>query len=537
MKIDRRQGLKGAAGAALLAAMPGAARAQSRAETLRQVTGNAVNSLDPTAPGSTRESFGIAMNVYDRLVAFGRKEIPGGWSFDEKTIRGELAQSYETSPDGLKFTFHLRPDAVWHDGSPVTADDVKWSLDRAVSAKSLAPPQMATGSLTKPEQFRVVDPHTVEVVLDKPDRLALANLCTPYAIMVNSKLAKQHATADDPWAQAWMKANTAAGGAYMVESMRPGEQVVLRRNDKWQGGIDGKLPFFLRVISQTVPEAATRANLIEKGDADLSIDLAASDIPALQQRGRVKIVSVPQTNGFTHIAFNTRVAPFDNVKVRQAIAAAMPYEDMFKAAIFSRGKRLFGADWSGTPPNGDFPVAMPLHTDPAAAKKLLAEAGFPEGFSTSFSYSAGQAATAEPMASLIKESLGRIGIAVDIQKMPDAQFNTMEAEKKLVFFTDGATAWLPAPDYFFRIYFVGDQRWNFSNWNNQEVVKLTQQAQFERDPAVYDKLCQRMVELLAAETPQLMMWQPNHDAVMTPKIDGYTYWFYRQVDFRDLSRV
>ncbi len=537
MNIDRRQGLKGAAGLALMAALPHAAAAQTRAETLRQVTGNAVNSLDPTAPGSTRESFGISMNVYDRLVAFGRKQIESGWVFDQDHIHGELAESYEMSPDGLKITFKLRPDAVWHDGGPVTAEDVKWSLDRAVSAKSLAPPQMATGSLTKPEQFRIVDAHTVEVVLEKPDRLALGNLCTPYAIMVNSKLAKQHATPDDPWAQAWMKENTAAGGAYMVESMRPGEQVVLRRNEKWKGGIGGKLPFFLRVISQTVPEAATRANLIEKGDADLSIDLQASDIPALAQRGRVKIVSIPITNGFTHIAFNTRIAPFDNVKVRQAIAAALPYEDVFKAAIFGRGKPLFGAKWTGTPPNGSFPQPMPLNTDEALAKKLLAEAGFPEGFNTSFSYSAGQAASAEPMAALIKESLGRIGIKVDIQKMPDAQFNTMEAEKKLVFYTDGATAWLPAPDYFFRIYFVGDQRWNFSNWSNGEIVKLTRQAQFERDPATYEKLCTRMVELLGAEVPQLMMWEPNHDAVMTPKIEGYTYWFYRQVDFRDLRRV
>jgi peptide/nickel transport system substrate-binding protein len=537
MNIDRRQGLKGAAGLALMAALPHTAQAQSRAETLRQVTGNAVNSLDPTAPGSTRESFGISMNVYDRLVAFGRKQVDGNWVFDEKAIRGELAESYEVSPDGLKITLHLRPDAVWHDGSPVSAEDVKWSLDRAVSAKSLAAPQLATGSLTKTDQFRIADPHTIEVLLEKPDRLALGNLAVPYAIMINSKLAKQHATADDPWATAWMKQNTAAGGAYMVESMRPGEQVILRRNDKWKGGADGKLPFFLRVISQTVPEAATRANLIEKGDADLSIDLQASDIPALQQRGRVKIVSVPISNGFTHIAFNTRVAPFDNIKVRQAIAAAMPYEDMFKAAIFSRGKPLFGGKWSGTPPDGSFPTEMPLHTDEAAAKKLLGEAGFPEGFNTTFTFSAGQAASAEPMASLIKESLGRIGIKVDIQKMPDAQFNTMEAEKKLVFYTDGATAWLPAPDYFFRIYFVGDQRWNFSNWSNAEVVKLTQQAQFERDPVVYDKLCTRMVELLGAEVPQLMMWQPNHDAVMAPTVDGYTYWFYRQVDFRDLRRV
>lgn len=537
MTFNRRQGLKGAFGAAALAALPQGASAQTRAETLRYVTGNSVNSLDPTVPGSTRESFGVSMNVYDRLVAFGRKEIEGGWAFDHSSIRGELAESYEVSPDRLKFTFKLRRDATWHDGSPVTAEDVKWSLDRAVSAPSLAPPQLSTGSLTKPEQFRILDRHTIEVVVDRPDRLALSNLCVPYAIMINSRLAKQHATADDPWALNWLKENTAGSGAYIVENHRPGTQTTLRRNENWKGGVGGALPFFRRLIIQTVPEVATRANLIERGDADLAIDLQSSDVAAMQGRNRVKVVSVPQTNGFTHLAFNTRAAPYDNPKVRQAIAAALPYADMFQASIFGRGRALFGATWSGSPPSADFPQPMPLATDPERAKRLLTEAGFPNGFSTSFSFSAGLSATMEPLAALVKESLEKIGINVEIRKVPDAQFNTQQSEKTIPFFADGATAWLPATDYYFRLYFTRDQRWNFSNLNNPEMNVLTREAQFETDPAKYETACKRMIEILAEQVPQLMLWQPNHEAVMARNIENYTYWFYRQVDFRDLRRV
>jgi peptide/nickel transport system substrate-binding protein len=378
---------------------------------------------------------------------------------------------------------------------------------------------------------------TVAVLLDKPDRLALSNLCVPYAIMINSKLAKSHATAEDPWAQTWMKDNAAAGGAYEVETFKPGEQVVLRRNEAWKSGVDGKLPFFRRVISQTVPEAATRANLIERGDADLSIDLAASDIPSLEQRGKVKVVSVPQTNGFTHISFNDQLPPFDNKKVRQAIAAALPYGDMFKAALFDRGAKLYGGTWTGTPPSSVFPQAMPLSVDLAKAKALLTEAGFPNGFSTSFAFSAGLAATSEPMAALVKESLGKIGITVDIQKMPDAQFNTLEADKKLPFYTDGATAWLPFTDYYFRLYFTRDQRWNFASFNNAQMNKLTEQAQFELDSAKYEAACKQMISILAEDVPLVMLWQPNHDAVMAKSVDNYTYWFYRQIDFRDLTRA
>lgn len=541
MKFNRRQGLKGAVGLAIGGALgplvgPHEAAAQSRAETLRHVMGGTVNSLDPTLPGGTRESYGIAMSIYDRLASFGRKQVDGNWVFDLDSVRGELAEKVERSADGRVFTFHLRQGASWHDGTPVTAEDVKWSLDRAVQAKSLAAGQLSSGSLTKAEQFRIVGPGVVEVTLDRPDRLALANLCVPFAMMINSTLAKKHATPDDPWAQAWLKENTAAGGAYSVESNKPGQQVVLKRNETWKNGEGGKLPYFRRIIVQTVPEAETRTNLMQRGDADLSIDLAASDIPLMQKNSKVKVVSVPQTNAFTAVIFNTQMAPFDNTKVRQAFAAVLPYDAIFKAALFGRGRALYGADWTQAPSSA-FPQAMPLKLNIDKAKKLLAEAGHPNGFATTFSFAASAAPFAEPMAALIKESLAKIGVDVTIQKMPDAQMTTMEVEKRLPFFVDGGTAWLPAPDYFFRTYFTGNQRWNLCSWNDAKINTLVSEARFEIDPAKYAAACQQMITRLGAEVPQIMLWQPNHDAVTAADITGYTYWFHRQVDYRDLKRA
>ena len=110
-------------GVACLLSAPAVVHAQTRAETLRQVTGNNINTLDPTMPGATREAFGVSTSTYDRLVAFDRKREAGVWVFDRSKIRGELAESYEISPDGLKITFKLR-DAKWHDGTPISADDV-----------------------------------------------------------------------------------------------------------------------------------------------------------------------------------------------------------------------------------------------------------------------------------------------------------------------------------------------------------------------------------------------------------------------------
>jgi peptide/nickel transport system substrate-binding protein len=512
----------------------GAVQAQTRAETVRVVTGNNVNTLDPSTPGATRESFGVSMSVYDRLVAFDRKLEAGVWVFDRTRIRGELAESYEVSPDGMTITFRLR-NAKWHDGTPVTADDVKWSLDRAVSAKSLSASQMSAGSLTKPEQVAVVNDHTLTVTLPRSDRLALADLATPLAPIFNSKLAKQHATPDDPWAQEWLKTNTAGSGAYVLETFKPGEQVVLRRNENWVSGPDGKLPYFKRVIEQTIPDVATRANLIEKGDADIAVDLQASDVSELKARGKVRIDSTPQSNGFTLFAFNTQMPPFDNIKVRQAIAAALPYDAMFAVAIFKRGAPLFNASWT-TPPNGGFPQAMPIKTDLDKAKQLLAEAGLGNGFKTTFTINVGSAAVTEPMAALIKESLAKIGIDVEIQKLPDAQMSTAIAEKRLPLFTESSNAWLPTTDYFFRTYFDGNQRWNYSSWNDARITELAGKARYELDPAKYENLSKEMIEEYVKEMPLVLLWQANQDAVMVPNLEGYTYWFHRQVDVRDLGR-
>jgi peptide/nickel transport system substrate-binding protein len=524
-----------AALALLLAAGP--VQAQTRAETLRYVTGASVNTLDPNVPGSTRESFAVSLSTYDRLVSFGRKQLNGKWVFDLDKITGELAESYDVSPDAMKINFHLRKDAKFQDGSPVTAEDVKWSLDRAVTAPVLGKAQLLTGSMTSADQFKVIDPLTFEVTLPQPDKLALPNLATVYPIIINSKVAKANATADDPWAINWLKEHTAGSGAYIIETFKPGEQVIMKRNEAWNRGTPEKSAFFKRVIVQSVPEPATRANLVERGDADIVVDLQASDVQSLEAKGTLKVISTPQYNSVTFISMNNAIPPFDNVNVRRAIAYALPYDDMFKAALFGRGTPLFGATWAdGKPMTGSYPFPQPLKLDLDKAREYLKAAGMPDGFATTFSFNVGQASTAEPMAALVKEALGKIGIKVDIQKMPDAQMSTQINEKKLPFFTEGIVAWLPSTDYFYRNFYTGDQRWNYSSIKNDELTAIAQEARFEPDKVKYDQDGLKLNAIHFAEMPQIPLWQPAQDAVMATSIDGYTYQFHRQVDYRDLSR-
>jgi len=524
---------------AVTLAAPGAhAATPSRADTLRSVTGGTTNTLDPTMPGATRPAFGVSMSTYDRLFAFGTKVVNGHRVFDPNNLRGELVDRYTVSDGGKVITLVLKSDAKFQDGSPVTANDVKWSLDRAVSAKSLAAPQLLTGSLTSPDQFKVINDKTFQITLPKPDRLALPNLAVVYAIIFNSTLAKEHATATDPWAQEWLKTHTAGSGAYSVQQFVPGQTTILERNDAWNRGADNSKAFFPRVIEQTVPDASTRANLVERGDADIAIDLQTDDVSNLGKRGKVKIDSIPQYNSVTYVVFNTKIAPFDNVNVRRAIAAALPYKDMFQGALFGRGAPLYGATWKNdTAPSAAYPVAQPVKTELALARKYLADAGLPNGYKVTFSYNVSQAPTAEPMAALIKESLGRIGIDVTVQKLPDAEMSTDINSKTLPFFTEQLTAWLPATDYWYRYAYTGNQRWNYSGYANEKFEALANDARFETDPNRYAADAIELNTMVYHDMPMVPLWTASQDAVMAPTLDGFTYEFHRQVDFRVLKRT
>lgn len=538
MEIDRRQGLKGMIGlaATTMAAAGTATRAfgQTRAETLRHVTGATFTSLDPTLQGATRESLPLSVNIYDRLASFGRKPATDGFVFDMDNIRGELAEKIDRSGNGTTFTFHIREGAKWHDGSPVEAADVKWSLDRGVLAPTNTKTQLANGSMTSTDQFKIVGDRQVEVKVEKPDRLTLPTFCVPFVPMFNSKQAKRGAGADDPWAINWLKDNTAAGGAYMVESNRPGQQLVLKRNDAWKNGEKGALPFFQRIIAQTIPDISSRTSLLERGDADLTLDAAASDIPGIEQRAKARVFAIAQTNAIQCISFNTTAAPFNDPKLRRAIAAALPFDDMFKAAMFGRGRPLFGSTVSDPKPEVFQP--MPLKFDLDRARSLLKDAGFADGFKTTFSFPTSMAATAEPMASLIKENLAKLNVDVTVQKLPDPQMVTLVSERKLPFFFDFFTAWLPTADYMTRYFLTSKTRWNSSGWSDPDVTRLGDEARFERDQAKYDGMVKEIITRTWENVPMALLWNPSHDAVIGRDIKGYTYWFHRGADYRDLRR-
>src|SRR5207253_4394442 len=170
--------------------------------------------------------------------------------YDRDKFVPELAEEWTVGD--MSITFKLRKDATFQDGTPVTASDVKWSFDRAVTVGGFPTFQMKAGSLEKAEQFVVVDDHTFRVDFIRKDRLTLPDLAVPVPAIINSTLARKQATPSDPWAMEWLKNNEAGGGGYKLVSWTPGQETEYERFDDWKSG---PLPKIKRVIVREVTPA------------------------------------------------------------------------------------------------------------------------------------------------------------------------------------------------------------------------------------------------------------------------------------------
>jgi len=510
--------------------------AQSRQETLLLISEGGPNNLDVQGLGANRPAYEVAWNCYDRLVTYALKTLPGGSkSYDQTRIAPELAESWDVDAKGI--TFHLRKDATFHDGTPVKAADVKWSFDRAVSVGGFPTSQMAAGSLLKPEQFTAVDDYTFRVDFVRPDALTLPDIAVVVPAIYNSAVVKKNATEKDPWGMEYTKNNTAGGGAFTVEKWTAGTEVIYLRNDSWKSG---PLPQLKRVIWRMVPSTGNRRALIERGDADVSFDLPTKDFAELKAKGQVTVASTPISNGMWCIELNVTKPPFDNIKVRQAIAYAMPYQKIMDAVLFGEAKPLFGAA-SNVSDDMTWPRATAYNTDIAKAKALLAEAGMADGFETKIYLDIGQATIGEPTAVLVQESLAAIGIRSTIEKVPGSNWRDEMLKKSMPFMINFFSGWLDYPEYFFFFTYHGQNAvFNTMSYQNPALDKYIDAARAAAaggDKPAYASAVKAMIALAYDEAPRIPLFQPYLSVAMQKSISGYSYWFHRQLDYRSLAKA
>ncbi|WMS41052.1 ABC transporter substrate-binding protein [Acuticoccus sp. MNP-M23] len=529
--ISRRSVLKAGAAAGLASALPFASilPASAAGDVLVGVHGETINSLDIHRTGTNRPSYQVAVNCYDRLVKFGIKEMDdGSLSYDYSVIEPDLAESWDVSEDGKTITFTMKDGVKFQDGSPVTAQDVKWSFDRAVTVGGFPSSQMKAGGFERPEQFSAPDDKTFVITLDRASKLAIPDLAVPVPFILNSKVAKANATADDPWALEYVHKNTIGSGAFSVSRWDPGQQIVYDRNDEWHGD----LPGVQRVILREVPSPATRRALIERGDVQLSFNIPNKDAKELAEAG-LEVYSTPVENSINVVGLNYNFDPFKDPDVRKAVAYAIPYEEIFQTAAYGRGVPMWGSDKvEGTA----WPQPSPYYTDLDKAKEHLAKSGYADGFDVPFSIDLNQLDWMEPTALLIIENLKKIGINATLEKIPGANWRTASlVEKRLPLHLEGFGGWLNYPDYYFFWAYQDGKLFNSSNYSNPEIETLVSETlHLPVDDPEWAPKIERMIEVAFEDIPRIPLWQTALN-VASNGADGYAYWFHRQLDARTLS--
>ena len=514
------------------------AKAQTRQETLLIVSESGPNNLDIHGVGTNVPGYEVSWNCYDRLISHQMKILPNGTPYyDKNKFKPELAEDMNIGD--MSVTFKLKKDATFQDGTPVTADDVKWSFDRAVTVGGFPTFQMSAGSLTKPEQFVIVDDHTFRIDFAKKDRLTVPDLAVIVPCVLNSALVKKHTTPDDPWGLEYTKLNTVGSGAFKVTNWTAGSQVVFERNDNWKGG---PLPKIKRVIWRMVPDAGNRRALLERGDADVSYDLPYKDFAELKSDGKLSIVSTPYSNGIQYIGMNVQQPPFDNVKVRYAVAYAIPYQKIMDAVLYGLAKPMFGAT-ADVPIEVAWPQPHKFDTDLAQAKQLLGEAGYGNGIQEpiQFSFDLGFAGVNEPICVLVQESLAQVGIQTTINKVPGANWRTELTKKTMPLFTNVFSGWLDYPEYFFYwCYHSGKSIFNTMDYQSSVIdgfIDGARAAAANGDSATYDMDVKGFVGLAFTDMPRIPLYQPYVNVAMQKNISGYQYWFHRRLDYRSFEKT
>jgi len=537
--MKRRDFLKSATGLAAAAVpMPAVfspARADARSETLLLVSENGPNNLDIQGVGTNRPGYEASWNCYDRLITHPTKTLAdGSLSYDRDKFEPELAEDMNVGD--MSVTFKLKKGAKFQDGSPVTAKDVKWSFDRSVTVGGFPTVQMKAGSLEKPEQFVVVDDSTFRVDFIKKNHLAVPDMAVIVPSIYNAGLLKTKATEKDPWALEYTKSNTAGSGAYKVTSWKPGVETVYERNENWIGG---KLPQLKKIIWRTIPSSGNRRALMERGDADISFDLPAKDFQEMKKEGKLKMISNPIGNGMYSLELNVVNPPFNNEKVRQAIAYALPYQKIVDAAMFGHAIPLFGGA-SNAVTDVSWPHATGYKDDLEKAKALMAESGVGP-IESVISFDLGDAVNSEPMAILIQESLGQIGIKLAINKVPGANWRSEMAKKSMPMMVNFFSGWLDFPEYFFFWCYSGlNAIFNTPSYVNKDMDALINGAYDAAaigDKAKYETDVKGFISKAFNDVPRVPLFQPYLNVATQKNISGYQYWFHRQVDYRKIVKA
>jgi peptide/nickel transport system substrate-binding protein len=413
-RLDRRTLLKATGGAGAAAALtaghrralagpshsrPRFTRWQRDADTLIIAVDGSPSDLDPHAAYDYRSLLAIA-GIYEGLIG-----LVGEHS---DVFEGRIAESWEANEDKSVWSFHIRPGATFHDGSPIDAEAVRLSYERILTL-ALGPVGVLTRFVSDPAQITTPDETTVVFDLGKPQPLFEAAMASGFGpLIMNAALLREH-DAEGDWGHFWAQTNAegTGSGPYRLVRNEPGHELELEAYEGYWRGWEGA--HFRRIILRTVTENETRRQLIEQGEVDLVDSLTFEAIEALQDHPDVTtmIQFVTRSDYFTMAV----AGPFETPEARRAMCFAFPYDEVVNGVYNGHVRQSRG----GVPHllRGHDPETFQYTTDLDQAQELLAIAGVPEGTELSIIMEPG---IEEPkaIAQLFQSNLQQLGLDLRI---------------------------------------------------------------------------------------------------------------------------
>ena len=404
-----------------------------------------VDTLHPTDFSTTVE-LGVLNQIYDTLLYYS----PDGTKDPEPRI----AESYEISDDGLDYTFHLRDDVTFHDGTPVTADDVVFSIELYKSS------EYQGSQISMLSSVEATDEHTVVCHLDAPYSPFLQGICSP---MIASKA--YYESSEDDFVN-----NPIGSGPYKFVSRAKGSNIKLEANEDYYRGA----PEIKEVTFEVIPDSSTKAIALQTGEVNFA-EIDSATKPQLEANPAITIAEVP-TSSFSYIAMNTEKEPFNDVKVRQAINYAIDRDNL--VAVCYDGEAEVNSNICAKERFGYSDDQFQYTYDPEKAKELLAEAGIETP------YDLGEILVAEKysnLATVIQNDLKAVGLDVTISVK---EFNSYISDLQngsygitaLNMTLEGDTQTL---EMAFTSDYIGIA--NNARYSDEEMDKLFEQARTETD--------------------------------------------------------
>ncbi len=452
--------------------------------------------LDPTAGAAGAIDNVVYANIYEGLTRF---------ASDGSIIPG-LAASWDISDDGLTYTFHLHDGVKFHDGSDMTASDVVWSLNRARAEDST---NAQKGLFAGIADVSAPDDTTVVVTLDAPNGGFLFNMAWGDAVILNE--------GDDIEA---LKTHPNGTGAFMFENWVQGDSITITRNDNYWGTPAKLEGATFKYISD--PTAAFAAMMA--GDVDaFPVFPAPENLPQFDADPRFNVI-IGSTEGETILSTNNAMPPLDNPKVREAVSHAIDRNAIIDGAMFGYG----------TPIGSHFAPHHPAYIDltgesaydPDLARSLLAEAGFPDGFTTTLKLP--PPAYARRGGEIIAAQLRAVGIETEVTNLEWADwleqvFHGGDYGFTIVSHTEPMDFGIYAnPDYYF-------------HYDSPEYQALMEKLTAETDPAVRTELMQDAQRMLAADDVNGFLFELAKTGVANAKVMGL--WENAPTQATDLTAV